>query len=165
MPTLVRSVLGLYPLRWPLRASVRSWGAAPRCSTSLLPTALGAPSRRSRARSRGHQARSLAPSVHPAYDDHWPSSLLRFDRLTLDTNHLGGRWPLFLESHQFTEVYGHHSRPPTPSFSRVPSEALGLPASILKPSVNTRSLVSMLLPRQLPKTPRQSHRYALALLR
>jgi hypothetical protein len=30
------------------------------------------------------------------------------DQLTLDTNHLGGRWPFFLPGHQFTEVYGHN---------------------------------------------------------
>jgi len=29
-------------------------------------------------------------------------------RLTLDTNHLGGRWPLFLADHRITEVYGHN---------------------------------------------------------
>src|SRR5215211_4834584 len=34
--------------------------------------------------------------------------LLPFDRLTLGTNHLGGRWPFFLPAHQITEVYGHN---------------------------------------------------------
>jgi hypothetical protein len=39
----------------------------------------------------------------PTYDELWPSSL-RFDSLTLDTNHLGGRWPFLLAGHQFAEV-------------------------------------------------------------
>src|SRR5215211_1901914 len=34
--------------------------------------------------------------------------LLPFDRLTSNTNHLGGRWPYFLATHQITEVYGHN---------------------------------------------------------
>ncbi len=75
--------------------------------SSGLPTAPGAPSPRSCARRLGQPARSLAPSVHPAYDD-LRSSSLPFDRLTLDTNHLGGRWPFFLAPHRFTEVYGHN---------------------------------------------------------
>ena len=107
MPTLVRSVLGLYPLRWPSRALVHSWGAAPRCSViwasnsswSTLSTIL----------CKTFESTSKIPcaSVHPAYDD-LRSSSLPFDRLTLGTNHLGGRWPFFLAPHRFTEVYGHN---------------------------------------------------------
>jgi hypothetical protein len=53
------------------------------------------------------EQKPLAPSARPAYDDLWSSSLL-VDRLTLGTNHLGGRWPLFLADRQFTELYGHN---------------------------------------------------------
>lgn len=30
--------------------------------------------------------------------------------MTLDTNHLGGRWPCFLAAHQFTELYGRNPK-------------------------------------------------------
>src|SRR5215211_5727025 len=63
--------------------------------------------RRSHAGSQDRPVEPLAPTPCPTYDDLWPSSL-RFDWLTLNTNHLGGRWPFLLADNYFTEVYGHY---------------------------------------------------------
>src|ERR671918_2679795 len=69
------------------------------------------------------RAEPLAPIQRLPYDDQCSSSL-PFDWLTLGTNHLGGRSPLFLAGHQITEVYGHIRKVAHPSSKFIGNSSL-----------------------------------------
>jgi hypothetical protein len=84
--------------------------AAPMCSvisaSRICCTTLSAISRKK----PGSSSKISCAVPRPLYDDLWSSSL-PFDRLTSNTNHLGGQWPSLLAAHQYTEVYGHNRHP------------------------------------------------------